>query len=347
MSKLKIAIIGSTGYTGVELIRILLNHSKVEISALIADSNSGKDISDIYPHLSYFSLPIIKKLNEVDFSKIDIAFGCLPHRTSQEIFSFLAKSYSHLRIIDLSGDFRFANPVDYESWYEAKHLARDLQKDFVYGLSEINQDSIKKAKMVACPGCYPTSALLPLFPLVENRLINHKEIIIDSKSGVTGSGRSLKLDNLFCEVSGSLKAYSISKHRHAGEIEQLLKQSTQDDLQVSFTPHLIPINRGILSTIYVKLENKYTVDDLKNCLETKYQDSFFVNLTDKQVAIKDVASTNYCLISVHETQIKDRVTIISAIDNLLKGASGQAVQNMNLMCGFDEDEGLKTVPLAL
>lgn len=344
MSKLKVAIIGSSGYTGVELIRILLSHSRVEISALIADSNAGKEIADIYPHLIHFPLPALKKLDEVDFSKIDVVFGCLPHRASQEIFSDLAKSQPHLKIIDLSGDFRFANPNDYESWYDAKHLAKDLQKDFVYGLTEINHDKIKKAKMVACPGCYPTSALLPLIPLVENGLISLEDIIIDSKSGVTGSGRSLKLDNLFCEAS--LKAYSISKHRHAGEIEQLLKSSvSQDDLQVSFTPHLIPVNRGILSTIYVKLADKFTVGDLKNCLITKYQDSFFVKITDSEVTLKDVASTNYCLISVHETQIKGRVTIISAIDNLVKGASGQAVQNMNLMFGLDEDEGLRSVPL--
>lgn len=345
--KIKIAIIGASGYTGVELIRLLLNHQQVEITALIANSNAGQEIAEIYPHLTPFALPALKKIEEIDFSKIDLAFCCLPHTTSQiTIKSLLTnKNYQHLKIVDLSADFRLESGDDYKKWYEHEHLALDLQSQAVYGLSEINRHKIKKSALIANPGCYPTSALLPLLPLLSNNLIKADNIIIDSKSAVSGAGRSVKLNNLFCEVNDSMKAYGIANHRHTGEIEQELSKVGNHKLSVSFTPHLVPMNRGIISTIYVSIVDGFIVEDLKNCLNTKYQDEYFVNIVNNYPATRDVAASNFCHIGVFASRLKDQAIIVSVIDNLVKGASGQAVQNMNIMFGFDEKEGLSFLPI--
>jgi len=347
MKKLKIAIIGASGYTGAELIRILLNHKKVEISALIANSNAGQKIEQLYPHLVHYNLPDLKKIEEINFAEIDIAFGCLPHTTSQETFKKLLSDpkNSNLKVIDLSADFRLENPDDYQKWYEHEHIAKSLQPQAVYGLSEIHRNKIKKSNLIACPGCYPTSALLPLIPLLENDLIQKTDIIIDSKSGVTGAGRSVKQSNLFCEINESVKAYSIGKHRHTGEIEQELGKAAGAEIEVDFTPHLLPINRGIISTIYAKLNPKFSISDIKNCLEKKYEDEPFVKIIDGEPNIKDVVGTNFCVITARAARTKGKVVLVSVIDNLCKGASGQAVQNMNIMCGFDEKEGLELAPM--
>jgi N-acetyl-gamma-glutamyl-phosphate reductase len=345
--KIKIAIIGASGYTGVELIRLLSNHSGVEIKFLVANSNADQEIKDIYPHLSHFSLPKLSKLEEVDFSGVDAAFCCLPHTTSQMVIKNLladAKS-KHLKIFDLSADFRLENGESYQKWYEHEHMALDAQKHAVYGLSEFARDKIKKTNLVACPGCYPTSALLPLLPLLQAKLVKTDNIIIDSKSGVSGAGRSLKTGNLFCEVNDGVKAYSVGNHRHTGEIEQELSKSAGKEINVSFTPHLVPMNRGIISTIYVNLENGFNVDDIKNCLETRYEDEYFVNLSDDFPNTRDVYGTNFCKIAVFKARISNQIVIVSVIDNLVKGASGQAVQNMNISYGFDEREGLNLLPV--
>ncbi len=347
MTKLRIAIIGASGYTGAELIRILLNHPKVEIATLAANNNAGQKISQLYPHLTPYNLPELKKLEEIDFSEIDVVFGCLPHMTSQEVFKKLLsdKKNQHLKIIDLSADFRFKSPDDYLKWYGHEHVAQHLQPQAIYGLSEINRNKIKKTKLVACPGCYPTSALLPLIPLLENKLIEKQGIVIDSKSGATGAGRSIKQQNLFCEVSGSVKAYGIGKHRHIGEIEQELSIAGEERVEVDFTPHLLPINRGIISTIYAKISLDFSIQDIRNCLETRYEDEFFVQVVDGEPSISDVVGTNLCIITAKESNVKGRVVLVSVLDNLCKGASGQAVQNMNIMFGFDEAEGLRMTPL--
>jgi N-acetyl-gamma-glutamyl-phosphate reductase len=347
MKKLQIAIIGASGYTGAELIRILLNHKKVEIVALVANSNAGQKIEQLYPHLVHYDLPDLKKLDEIDFSKIDVAFGCLPHTTSQETFKKLLSDpkNSNLKVIDLSADFRLENVDDYQKWYDHEHIAKNLQPQAVYGLSEIHRNKIKKSNLIACPGCYPTSALLPLIPLLENDLIQKEDIIIDSKSGVTGAGRSVKQSNLFCEINESVKAYSIGKHRHMGEIEQELSKASNAKIEIDFTPHLLPINRGIISTIYVKLNKNFSTDDLRNCLEKKYEDEPFVKIIDGEPNIKDVVGTNFCVISVKKAHTKNKAIIVSVIDNLCKGASGQAVQNMNIVFGFDEKEGLEMAPI--
>lgn len=344
---LKVAIIGASGYTGAELIRILLNHKKVEIAALVANSNAGQKVSQLYPHLLQYNLPDLKKLEEIDFSKIDVVFGCLPHTTSQETFKKLLsdEKNSHLKIFDLSADFRLENPADYKKWYDHEHIASDLQQKAVYGLCEINRNKIKKASLIACPGCYPTSALLPLIPLLENKLIDDSDIIIDSKSGATGAGRSVKQPNLFCEINESVKAYSVGKHRHTGEIEQELSKAFGSQIEIDFTPHLLPINRGIISTIYVKVNPKFSITDIQNCLNTKYEDEPFVNIIDGEPNIKDVVGTNFCTIAIKKARTANKVIIVSVIDNLCKGASGQAVQNMNIVFGFDEKEGLEFSPL--
>jgi len=347
MKKLKVAIIGASGYTGAELIRILLNHKKVEITALVANSNAGQKIEQLYPHLVHYNLPDLKKIEEINFAEIDVAFGCLPHTTSQQTFKKLLADpkNSHLKIIDLSADFRLENPEDYQKWYEHEHIAQDLQPKAVYGLSEIHRNQIKKSNLIACPGCYPTSALLPLIPLLQNKLIKSENIIIDSKSGTSGAGRSIKQGNLFCEVNESVKAYSIGKHRHIGEIEQELSKAFGAKLEIDFTPHLLPINRGIISTIYVTLHDGFSLSDVQNCLETKYADEPFVKLIDGEPNIKDVAGTNFCVMTARKARTKNRIILVSVIDNLCKGASGQAVQNMNIVFGFDEKEGLEFAPM--
>ncbi len=345
MKKLQIAIIGASGYTGAELIRILLNHKKVEISALIANSNAGQKIEQLYPHLTHYNLPDVKKLEEIDFSKIDAVFGCLPHTTSQETFKKLIPQNPHLKIFDLSADFRLEDPADYQKWYEHEHIAKDLQPQAVYGLSEIHRNKIKKASLIACPGCYPTSSLLPLIPLLENNLITTQDIIIDSKSGTSGAGRSIKQGNLFCEVNESVKAYSIGTHRHIGEIEQELGKAAKSKIEIDFTPHLLPISRGIISTIYVKINPKFSLQDIQNCLETKYADEPFVRLIKGEPNIKDVVGTNFCVMTAKQGRTSGRAVLVSVIDNLCKGASGQAVQNLNIVFGFDEKEGLELAPL--
>ena len=345
MKNIKAAIIGASGYTGAELIRILLNHDKVEISALVANSNAGIEINEIYPHLQNFTLPTLQKIDEVDFNNIDVAFGCLPHATSQEIFKDLNQKHPNLVIIDLSADFRLDDPQNYKLWYNNDHSALELQEKAVYGLSEINKNKIKNSKLIACPGCYPTSVLLPLIPLLDNDLINTNNIIIDSKSGTSGAGRSVKQANLFCEINNSFKAYSIGGHRHIGEIEQELSKASKSEINIEFTPHLLPINRGILSTIYVDINEKFTITDLQNCLKTKYEDEYFVNYQENPPALSEVVNTNFCSISVKPARNKNKAIIITVLDNLCKGASGQAVQNMNLVFRFEEFEGLKLNPL--
>lgn len=346
-NKLQVAIIGASGYTGAELIRILLNHPNVQIAALVANSNAGQKIHHLYPHLAPYALPCLHKLEEVDFSKIDAVFGCLPHTTSQETFKALLANgkNSHLKIFDLSADFRLENPDDYKNWYEHEHVAQELQPNAIYGLSEIHRNKIKKSNLIACPGCYPTSALLPLIPLLENKLIKSEGIIIDSQSGVSGAGRSLKQANLFCEANESAKAYGIGKHRHIGEIEQELSKAAGSKIEIDFTPHLIPINRGIISTIYAEIDEKFSLQDIKNCLLRKYEDEAFIQLTEGDPAISDVSGSNLCLISAKQGRTKNRLILISVIDNLCKGASGQAVQNMNIVFGFDEKLGLTLSPI--
>lgn len=341
-NKLKIAIIGASGYTGLELIRILQNHQFADIKILIANSNAGRGLSEIYSHLDIVDLPKLINIEEANFSDIDVVFSCLPHNHSQKIIAdiFSNDHTKSLKIIDLAADFRLYDRNDYKKWY-GQHQALELQKEAIYALPEMNRDKIKKSRLIACPGCYPTSILLPLLPLLNSRLIKPDNIISDSKSGVTGAGRSLKIGNLFCEANENISAYSIASHRHIAEIEQEINLISKTDSKIDFTPHLIPVNRGILSTIYVDLADGFNERDLINCLETKYEDEYFVKISDHIPSIKEVSGTNLCKISVTKARSSNKAIIVSVIDNLIKGASGQAVQNMNIVFDIDEREGLE------
>jgi N-acetyl-gamma-glutamyl-phosphate reductase len=342
--KIRVSIIGASGYTGVELIRILINHPHVEIVNLIAESSAGQPISDIYPHLTPYKLPNLEKLDTVKWENIDVAFCCLPHATAQAIIKDLPK---HLKIIDLSADFRLYNIETYKEYYGHEHLAPDLQKEAVYGLTEIFRDKVKNARIIACPGCYPTSALLPLIPLLKAGVIEVHDIIIDAKSGVTGAGRAVKLGNLYTEVNEGIKPYGISTHRHVPEIEQELSAASGADIQVQFTPQLVPMSRGILSTIYVKLKNGKTTQDIQKIWQDAYQNEPFVHVLaeGRLPSTRDVAGTNNCIIAVAPGRAANVAVIASVIDNLTKGSSGQATQNMNIMFGLDEKSGMEYTPV--
>lgn len=333
-TKINIAILGASGYTGAELIRILLLHPHAKITALTGDSQAGKTIGEVYPHLSASGLPPLAKIEQTDFSKIDVVFCCLPHGTTQPVIAALPK---HVKVIDLSADFRLKDPAEYAKWYGHPHQAVELQKEAVYGLTEQARDKIKNARLVANPGCYPTSILLPLLPLLAAGAIERNGIIADSASGVSGAGRSVKQGNLFTEIDGGFSVYGVGNHRHTGEIEQEL------GAQITFTPHLAPMNRGILSTLYVKGDAKA----IRAALEKTYKDEPFVHVLPEGAmpATHYVRGTNACIINVFAGRVPGMAIIVSAIDNLVKGASGQAVQNMNVMFGFEETAGLQTTAM--
>ncbi|HCR85191.1 MAG TPA: N-acetyl-gamma-glutamyl-phosphate reductase [Alphaproteobacteria bacterium] len=338
--KYKISILGASGYTGVELIRLLLTHKNAEIVSLGAETSAGKDITEIYPHLAFYKLPKLQKIEEIDYNNADVIFLCLPHGTTQEIALKLPKNKL---IIDLSADFRLENPVDYKTWYEHEHKAMGIQKNAVYALTEIKRKEITKDKFIANPGCYPTSILLPLIPLLEKNLIEKTGIIADSKSGISGAGRKANQANLLSELANNFKPYGIAGHRHIAEIEQELSLAAKSKMQITFTPQVIPVSRGILSCIYVQNALGVTTEELKNTLVEKYKNENFVYIAKSNTVptIADVATTNNCYINIFADRISGRSIIISTIDNLVKGASGQAVQNMNVALGLDETLGLK------
>src|SRR6266851_10282139 len=264
----RIAVLGASGYTGAELLRLLRYHPQAEIVALTADRQAGKPIGAVFPHLAGEDLPDLVTIGEVDWSAIDIVFCCLPHGTTQEVIAGLPK---HLKVIDLSADFRL-DTATYAEWYGREHRAPELQREAVYGLTEIERERIRLARLVAVPGCYPTAAQLPLIPLLRAGLIDPDDIIIDAKSGVSGAGRAAREGSLFCEVSEGIHAYGVAGHRHAPEIEQGLSAAAGRKLLVNFTPHLMPMNRGILSTIYVRLAPGATLGDLRAVLEGAYRE---------------------------------------------------------------------------
>ena len=338
-NRIRIAILGASGYTGVELLRLLTSHPNADIVALTADRHAGKAATEVFPHLAAFDLPRLGKIEEVDWSRVDVAFCCLPHGTTQGVVAGLP---AHVKVVDLSPDFRFHDVATYAEWYGHAHQAPEMQKEAAYGLTEIWRDEVRAARVVANPGCYPTSAQLPLIPLLEADAIEPEDIVIDAKSGVTGAGRSLRDDLLFAEVQDGINAYGVGKHRHMPEIEQGLSRVAGRAVQVSFTPHLMPMNRGILSTIYVRLNNGATVDGLRSTLAERYKDEPFVTVLPNGAvpATRHVRGSNYCFIGVVKDRRAGRAIIVSVIDNLVKGASGQAVQNMNAMLGLDETTAL-------
>ncbi|HLI13395.1 MAG TPA: N-acetyl-gamma-glutamyl-phosphate reductase [Alphaproteobacteria bacterium] len=343
-NRIKIGILGASGYTGAELIRLLSRHPEAEITTLTADRHAGKRLAEVFPHLGGLDLPNLIKIDDADWDRTEVVFCGLPHGTTQEVIAALPE---RLKVVDLSADFRLADIATYAEWYGHAHRAPALQKEAVYGLTEIRRAAIKEARLVANPGCYPTSAQLPLVPLVEAGQIDPDDIIIDAKSGVTGAGRSAREDMLFGEVSEGINAYGVAKHRHAPEIEQGLSEAAGRKVTVNFTPHLMPMNRGILSTIYVRLADGASADDLRATLAQRYEGEPFVRVVPKGVApaTRHVRGSNHCLIGVFADRVPGRAILLAAIDNLVKGASGQAIQNMNVMQGLAETTGLEQQPL--
>ena len=343
-NKLRIGILGASGYTGAELLRLLVLHPGIDIRLLTADRQAGKPLSEIFPHLGRLDLPVPVKVEEADWSEVDFVFCCLPHGTTQEVIAALPRE---LKVVDLSADFRLADVETYATWYGHAHRAPELQKEAVYGLTELARDAVARARLVANPGCYPTSAQLPLVPLLEAGKIEGDDIIIDAKSGVTGAGRDAKQQNLFAEVAEGIHAYGIAGHRHAPEIEQGLSDAAGRPITVNFTPHLMPMSRGILSSIYVRLADGASADDLRETLAKRYAEEAFVRVlpAGQSPATRHVRGSNHCLIGVFADRVRGRAILVSVIDNLVKGASGQAVQNMNLMAGWAETTGLEQQPM--
>ena len=334
-----VGIIGATGYTGVALISLLLTHPLVKITLITSNTYKGKKISDIFPLLKNLFDETLVPTDENHQGKCDVCFLCLPHGTSMETAKNLYDNKTV--IIDLSADFRFEDLNIYEKTY-VKHTAPELAQQAVFGLPELYRDKIKGAKIIGNPGCYPTSAILALYPLLKEGLLTG-DIFIDSKSGVSGAGRETKVGSLFCEVSEGFRAYNVGIHRHEPEIQKEVRKF--QDLQIMFTPHLLPMNRGILSTTYSRLKNPQATEDILELYRATYKNEPFVRITDKGLYpdTRFTRFSNFCDIGLKAFE-DGRIVIVSAIDNLIKGASGQAVQNMNVTLGVDESLGLKIVP---
>jgi len=339
---IRVGILGASGYTGAELVRLLLRHPSVRLTLLTAERHAGKPLGDVFPQLARYGLPDLVKIEEANWDDVDLVFCALPHGTTQEIVAKLSK---RLKVVDLSADFRLTDPAAYATWYGHPHHALDIQAEAVYGLTERNRDRVRTARVVANPGCYPTCSLLPLLPLLSAGAINPDQIIIDAKSGVSGAGRDAKQQNLFCEVSEGFHAYAVASHRHTPEIEQELSLAAGRSLSVTFTPHLVPMNRGMLATIYVRLATGQTADGLRDILRTAYLDEPFVDVTNAPPATRAVRGSNVCQMAVVADRVPGRAIIVSVIDNLVKGAAGQAVQNMNVMSGFEETTVVDVPPI--
>jgi N-acetyl-gamma-glutamyl-phosphate reductase len=344
----KIGVLGASGYTGAELVRLLIAHPHVAIALLTADRRAGQAMADVFPQFSPYRLPPLTALDAADWAalKLDLVFCALPHGTTQQVIKDLVARAPGTKIVDLSADFRLADPAAYARWYGHAHAAPELQQEAVYGLTEIYRREIKAARLVANPGCYTTCAELALIPLLKAKAIDADEIVIDAKSGVTGAGRAAREDMLFAEVSEGFHAYGVSHHRHMAELDQEFSRAAGHDVVVSFTPHLVPMNRGILSTIYVR-GLKASAQDLHALLVKAYANEPFVHVLPfgRLPQTRHVRGSNMTMIGVAADRIAGRAIIGSALDNLTKGASGQAVQNMNLMLGFPEEVGLDQVAL--
>jgi N-acetyl-gamma-glutamyl-phosphate reductase len=341
-----VGIIGATGYTGQELLRLLLLHPEVEVTALTSQKYAGVEIDRVFPSLMKpFQLKCEELSPDLISQKVDFIFTAVPHKTAMEtVPPFYRKGK---RVVDLSADFRFKDANIYERWYQ-KHTSADLLQESVYGLPELHREKIRNAKIVGNPGCYPTGALIGLIPLIKKGMISFENIVIDSKSGVSGAGRDVVLESLFCEVNEGVKAYKIFEHRHLPEIEQELSQLAGRKVAVTFVPHLIPMDRGILTTIYLTLTKKWKIEEVLNAFQEPYQKESFIRICPKGKLpnTKDVRGSNYCDIGINVNESDGRIVIVTAIDNLVKGASGEAVQNMNIMLGFPETMGLNVLPLS-
>ena len=339
MRKLNVLVAGSTGYIGVQLVKLLTKHQNVNIKYLCGNSSVGKDISFFDEDLKNKKLPKIIQFNKSYLNKVDIIFTALPNGEAQLISKYLTKEN---RLIDLAADFRLDDSNEYKKWYKINHQAKFNISNSIYALPEIKKKYLKNYKIIACPGCYPTSILLPLLPLLKKKLILHKNIIIDSKSGYSGAGRTIHERYANKNLYESLSAYEVGWHRHNSEIHQEIAKVCKKKFEFNFTPHLTPMFRGILSTVYVDTYKKVSAKKIYNCLRKNYKNDLFIKFAkfNTPISTNDVINTNNCLISVCKSKHDRKIIILSAIDNLIKGGSGQGVQNMNLIYNFPESRGL-------
>jgi N-acetyl-gamma-glutamyl-phosphate reductase len=339
MPKLNVLVAGSTGYIGVQLIKLLVKHNNIKIRYLCGNSSVGKNISHYDKILNKKKLPKIVKFNKSYLKNVDIVFTALPNGGAQEISNYLLK---HNVLIDLAADFRLNKASDYLKWYKQKHKSTTNIKKSIYALPEIIGKKIRKYNIISCPGCYPTSILLPLIPLVKKNLIKTENVIIDSKSGYSGAGRGVHKKYKNKNLYESLSSYGVGFHRHNSEIQQEIDNHSKKKFSFTFTPHLVPMFRGILSTIYLDLNKGVNIKKLEKALNDEYSKSKFVKILKQKTSIStnDVINTNNCYISICKTKYKNRVIILSVIDNLVKGGAGQAIQNMNLKFNFPETKGL-------
>jgi N-acetyl-gamma-glutamyl-phosphate reductase len=345
----KVGVLGASGYTGSECARLLARHPRVEIALLTADRRAGQEMRDVFPQFSPFPLPKLVSIDGLEWAALglDLVFCALPHATTQKVVKELLAKAPHTKVVDISADFRLADPAAYARWYGGEHQAPELQKEAAYGLVEVHRAYIRKSRLVANPGCYTTCAQLPLIPLIAAGAVDVDEIVVDAKSGMTGAGRAAKENMLFSEVSEGIHAYGVGHHRHMAELDQEFSRAAGRAVTVTFTPHLVPMNRGILSTIYVRGTAGKTAPDLHGILSQVYREEPFVHVLPfgEMPQTRHVRGSNMTFIGVAADRIPGRAIIGSALDNLVKGASGQAVQNMNVVLGFPETMGLEQVAL--
>ena len=344
----RVGVLGASGYTGADFVRLAVPHPAIELTLLTANSHAGKAYADVFPHFGTLDLPRLTTIEEADWGSVDAIVCGLPHGTTQAITKRLVEEHPGVAVIDMSADFRLRDPNTYSEWYGIEHGATELQPSAVYGLTEHYRDDIKASKLIACPGCYPTAALMALLPLAFEGLIDVRDIVIDAKSGVSGAGRAARENTLFCEAGEGLSPYAVGKHRHMAEIEQELSQASGvTDLRVNFTPHLIPMSRGELCTCYVRLADGITADGLRDALAARYAREPFVHVATAGTLPKTqmVRGANHVVIGVVPDRIPGRAIVISTLDNLVKGSAGQALQNLNLVHGLPETTGLQQLPL--
>lgn len=339
MPKLNVLIAGATGYIGIQLVKLLMNHSEIKIKYLCGNTSKGKSISYFDKSINSKNLPKITKFNYKNLNDVQVIFTALPNGETQKLSN---KLLSHNILIDLSADFRLKSSSEYFKWYKLKHKSKANIKKSIYSIPEFSKENVKNYKIISCPGCYPTSILLPLVPLVKKKLINFKNIIIDSKSGYSGAGRGVHKKNENKNLYESLSAYGVGFHRHNSEIQQELSLYAKNKIEFNFTPHLTPMFRGILSTIYVDLKPNISINKIYKEFKKIYRNDFFIKILplNKWISTNDVINTNYCNISICKTKYKNKIVILSAIDNLIKGGAGQAVQNMNSYYNFNNKKGL-------
>jgi N-acetyl-gamma-glutamyl-phosphate reductase len=340
-NRVRVGILGATGYSGIEAVRLLAGHPFVELSVLTSEHYAGREVADVYRHLAGVDLPPLEELRtDLIKGRAEIVFSCLPEKVGTAMIADLVQS--GVKVIDFSEDFRLKDPATYRAVFGIDHPAPALLKQAVYGLSEFNRHALREAVLVANPGCFPTGALLALLPLIKRDLIEPSSIIIDAKSGTTGARRAAAVEQLFAEVNENFRAYKVGNHRHVPEIEQEIGNSLGREIAVLFVPHLLPISRGILTSIFMRPRTGTTEHDVRSAFEASFAKSRFVRLlkSGELPELKNVRATNFCEIAVHLDKRSGTLLVLTAIDNLGKGAAGQAIQNMNLMLGYDEAAGL-------